>query len=207
MDTFLDFKFQKKRLLKNVSSLKKKEKDKIVETYRQAKRYHIKQKRDEGGPYILHCLRVASLLIEELDIKTGDVVYAAILHDSVEDTSLTFKDVKDGFGSRTYELVRNLTRKELSETELNKYQQKYKKFQEIMKKDFDTRAIKACDYLDNMMSWSYIPKGHPSRKKFPRWFREAQTMYIPLAESVDKGLVQKMGATLNKVEWTKCSQS
>ncbi|OGM11410.1 hypothetical protein A2Z22_00835 [Candidatus Woesebacteria bacterium RBG_16_34_12] len=202
MNTFLNLKFQESRFLKNIDQFKKMDKAKIIKAYKLAKKYHSGQKRDEGGPYLLHCLRVACLIIEELDIKDSSVICAAILHDSVEDTKLTLEEIKEKFGIKTSELVSNLTRNRSEETELNKYKHKYKKFKETMKKDWETRAIKACDYLDNMMSWSFIPEYHPSRNKFPRWFTEAETMYIPLAKSVDRELVIKMKKVLISIKGT-----
>lgn len=201
MDPFLDLKAQKKRLLGNIAFLPESDKKRIFKAYELAKKYHSGQLRDEGGLYVLHCLRVASHLIETLGIDDGDFICAAILHDAIEDTELKSPEIKRKFGRKTAQLVDKLTREKLpDETELNRYQRKYQRFLETMRKDSNTRAIKTCDYLDNVMSWVRIPKTHPSRKKFKRWFREAENMYIPLAQTVDRKLVDKMKRALAKVK-------
>lgn len=200
MDRFFDVKLQEKRLLNNVKRLSRSEREKVVGAYKLTKKYHFGQKRDEGGPYILHCLRVANCLIENAEIDNIDAICAALLHDAVEDTDLESSAIKKKFGKRTAQLVNNLTReKQPDEVELNKYQRKYQKFQEIRKKDLDTRAIKSCDWLDNINSWSKIPKNHPSYKKLTRWLKEAERMYLPLAKSVSPKLVEKMNRGLNEV--------
>lgn len=203
MNPFFDLKFQEKRLLDNINLLSKSDREKVVGAYNLAKKYHSGQKRDEGGPYILHCLRIASYLIEILSMDNVDVICAALLHDAVEDTELELSEVKRRFGKRVSQLVDNLTRKKLpDETELNRYQWKYRSFLETMKKDLNTRSIKACDWLDNITSWPKFPKNHPSCKKFPRWLKEMKTMYIPLAKSVDPKLVKKMNEALSEVKRT-----
>jgi GTP pyrophosphokinase len=193
MNNSLNLNFQEKRLLKNIVSFSEAGKKKIIKACQLAKKYHSGQKRDEGGPYILHPLRVASLLIEELNISDVNVICAALLHDAVEDSDLQLKEINEIFGNITSNLVKNLTRKKLpDEAESNKYQRKYQKFLETMKKDFNTRAIKTCDALDNMVSWPKIIEHHSAKKKMKRWLREAKTMYIPLAQSVEKKLADKM---------------
>jgi guanosine-3',5'-bis(diphosphate) 3'-pyrophosphohydrolase len=198
MDSSLfNLKFQKNRLLNDIGSLPKADKEKIVEACCLAQKYHSGQLRDEGGPYILHCLRVASYLIENLGVNNVGVICASLLHDAVEDTDLTLLEIRRKFGQRTAKLVGNLTRKKLpGETELNKYERKYQKFLETMQKDFYTRAIKASDWLDNMVSWPLLVTLRPVRKKFERWFREAEKMYMPLAQTVDLKLVEEMKKVL-----------
>jgi len=199
MNNFLNFKKQEKNFLDCISRLSQSDKRRILRAYEMAKDYHSNQKRDEGGPYVLHCLRVAICLIKDLGIKDCDVICAALLHDSVEDTDLKLSEIRKKFGRKVSKLVENLTKEELpEETESNKYERKYQRFSVLMKKDHHTRAIKACDWLDNMRSWSYIPKNHSARKKFPRWFKEARTMYIPLGQSVGTHLVDKMEEALER---------
>ena len=201
MNKFIDLAFQEKRFLKHLKNFSEKDRETIIQVYRLASKYHSDQERDEGGPYVIHGLRVAYLLIEELNMRDLNVICAAVLHDAVEDTELELKEIRNKFGKKTAQLVGNLTRKKLpDETELNKYERKYQSFLKTMKKNLNTRAIKACDWLDNMMSWAHIPKAHPARKKFKRWFREAEEMYIPLAQTVNQKLVEAMKEVLTKAK-------
>lgn len=193
MEEFVDFKFQKIRFLKLLGTMPKANQKVINQAFKLMTKAHLGQKRDEGGPYIIHCLRIASCLIEELGIKDHEIISATLLHDTVEDTNLKLQEIIEKLGVRVGEIVNKLTRKkEDREMKENKYERKYRKFLEIMKMDKEIRTIKACDWLDNMRSWPYIPKTHPARKKFKRWFYEVKTMYIPLAQTVDKRVVNKM---------------
>ena len=73
-----------------------------------AKKYHGDQKRKSGEPYYTHPLEVAYMVSEYL-LKT-DVIVAAILHDIVEDTEVTFGMILDNFSKRIMQLVDRLTR-------------------------------------------------------------------------------------------------
>lgn len=180
----------------NIKSFSERDKDEILKAYKLARVSHQKQKRDEGTPYIIHPLQMASNLIEELGVKDYEVICASLLHDVVEDTSLKLSEIKENFGPRVEKLIRNLTRDKKGETNNNKYDNKYKYFLKVMKMDKEAKQIKACDYLDNVRSWPFIPKNHPSTKKFERWFREAETMYLPLARSVNFDLTDKLNKAL-----------
>ena len=200
MNTFNDLSFQENKLLDNLKTFPEKDRKTIIKAYRFASKYHSGQKRDEGSPYVIHVLRVTCLLIEELNVRDSDIICAAILHDTIEDTTLGLRKIIDNFGDKVGEIVKNLTRGKRGETEKNKYQRKYQKFLKAMKMDKTTRTIKVCDWLDNMMSWPYIPKTHPSRRKLKRWLQEVETMYIPLALTIDKRLADKMEIARGKLK-------
>lgn len=200
MDFFSSLKFQEKRFFGHLKSFSEKDKSLILKAYRLAKKYHLGQQRDEGGPYILHCLRVASYLIEECNIRDPRAISAALLHDTLEETDLKRSTILKEFGPEVTKIVLVLTRDHRGDTEENKYQRKYHEFLEIMKMKENIRAIKACDYLDNMDSWPRILKNHPAQKKLKRWLKEAKTMYIPLAQIVSPKIVEKMKATLQRLD-------
>lgn len=201
MRRFNDIDHQYNKFLKNIDSLTQDSQQQIIEAYKFAKKYHGDQKRQGDIPYVIHPLRVANLLIERLNIREREVIISALLHDVVEDTSATFESIKDKFGTRSALLVNNLTRiKEADETLKNRYEKKLEYFKKLISKDYNTRAIKTCDILDNMMSWRYIPEDHPLRNKFDRWFKEAKTINIPLAKSVDPNLASSMETILSELK-------
>lgn len=153
-----------------------------------AKHAHEKQFRDEGAPYIIHPVRI-SLTLFELKKATAARVCAALLHDVVEDTGIPLEEIVRRFGKRVGVLVDNLTRlRPLHETEEQKKRSKIEKFTRYLSADYDTRLIKCGDILDNVRSWTYIPKEHPSRKKFSRWYSEVKQYSLPLAEKTDSTL-------------------
>lgn len=84
------------------------ERELIQRAYRVAEEAHREQKRHSGEPYINHCLAVASILA---DLRVpADVVAAGLLHDTVEDTTLTLNDIQRDFGNTVAVLVDGVTK-------------------------------------------------------------------------------------------------
>src|SRR5512142_2349250 len=80
----------------------------IQRAYRVAEEAHRDQKRHSGEPYINHCLAVASILA---DLRVpSEVVAAGLLHDTVEDTSITLNDIRRDFGQTIAVLVDGVTK-------------------------------------------------------------------------------------------------
>src|SRR5579862_3477012 len=70
-----------------------------------AEKAHAGQMRDEGTPYILHPLRVAIILSEEMKIYSPPMCCSALLHDVVEDTPITREQIAEWFGPEVAEVV------------------------------------------------------------------------------------------------------
>ena len=80
----------------------------IQRAYRVAEEAHREQKRHSGEPYINHCLAVASILA---DLRVPpEVVAAGLLHDTVEDTTVTLNDLRRDFGEGIAVLVDGVTK-------------------------------------------------------------------------------------------------
>jgi GTP diphosphokinase / guanosine-3',5'-bis(diphosphate) 3'-diphosphatase len=80
----------------------------IQRAYRVAEEAHREQKRHSGEPYINHCLAVASILA---DLRVPpEVVAAGLLHDTVEDTTVTLNDIRRDFGNSIAVLVDGVTK-------------------------------------------------------------------------------------------------
>jgi len=80
----------------------------IQRAYRVAEEAHREQKRQSGEPYITHCIAVASILA---DLRVPpEVVAAGLLHDTVEDTSVTLDDIRRDFGDTVANLVNGVTK-------------------------------------------------------------------------------------------------
>lgn len=80
----------------------------VQRAYRVAEQAHQGQTRASGEPYISHCLAVASILAE-LCVPPA-VISAGLLHDSVEDTDVTLKEIKRDFGDEIELLVDGVTK-------------------------------------------------------------------------------------------------
>jgi len=80
----------------------------VQRAYRAAEEAHREQKRHSGEPYINHCISVASILS---DLKVPpEVIAAGLLHDTVEDTTVTLGDIRRDFGDTVKILVDGVTK-------------------------------------------------------------------------------------------------
>ncbi len=138
-----------------------------------AKERHEKQLRKDGSPYIIHPLRIANMIGLEWGIRQAPLIAAALLHDVIEDTQTTIREVKDGFGDEIGKLVDGLTMWPGSETP-----EVYLK--RVSRGPRELRIIKCADVLDNLRSWHECGDGNADR--FTRWWRQAHDFALPMAE-------------------------
>src|SRR5204862_8113267 len=80
----------------------------IERAYHVAEEAHQHQKRQSGKPYITHCLEVAAILAEMR--APSEVVAAGLLHDTVEDTTITLQNLREDFGDTIANLVDGVTK-------------------------------------------------------------------------------------------------
>ncbi|MBQ3592809.1 MAG: bifunctional (p)ppGpp synthetase/guanosine-3',5'-bis(diphosphate) 3'-pyrophosphohydrolase [Clostridia bacterium] len=152
------------------------DKEKILAAFDLSYAAHEGQKRASGEDYIIHPIEVAKILV-----KTGldtDSVVAALLHDTIEDTTVSFDDLKKQFGLEVAEIVDGVTK--LSRTV---YTDKEKQQVENLRKMFlatakDVRVIiiKLADRLHNMRTNEYV---NPEKQR--RKAKETLEIYAPLA--------------------------
>ena len=138
-----------------------------------AQERHDSQKRDGGQPYVIHPVRIANILLYEWATENPDLLAAAMLHDVVEDTQTTITEIKDRFGNEIGKLVDGMTMWKGSET----YETYIKR---VSRGPEPLRVLKCADTLDNLRSW-YDAAG----MEFPRWWRQANDLVLPMARSVD----------------------
>ena len=101
-----------------------------------ASEHHSGQVDKAGHPYILHPLRVM------LQVKTVDERIVAVLHDTIEDTSLTLEDLQqEGFSAVVVEAIQCLTKKP---------HEPYEQFIDRIKDNALARRVKQADIRDNM---------------------------------------------------------
>jgi (p)ppGpp synthase/HD superfamily hydrolase len=142
-----------------------------------ATRKHEGQKRRyTGEPYVTHCIRVAEKLesLEGLFPVTDDMLKAALLHDTLEDTDMTFKELQSHFGNTVAEYVQCLS----LDPKAGNRRQRYAKYTRQLKNaPVEVQRIKACDIWDNLAD---IRQHDPDF--FPVYRREA----LKIAEAMDK---------------------
>ncbi len=129
----------------------------LKRAYQFSSEAHARQKRIEGTPYIGHPLSVASLLVDmKMDIAT---ISAALLHDTVEDTAATVKDIQETFGKEIAFLVESLTKLSRMEFQTKEEAQaeNFRKMLLAMSEDIRVILIKFADKLHNMRSLQHLP--------------------------------------------------
>ena len=98
-----------RNLLKSIKTpLDKPDRESIRAAFELAAEAHQKQRRKTGEPYILHPIEVARICVEEIGLGPTAVV-CALLHDVVEDTDVSLKDLHGRFGARVSLIVDGLT--------------------------------------------------------------------------------------------------
>lgn len=158
------------------SYLSKDQIDRIQKAIVFAEEAHKGQYRKSGKPYITHPLDVAIILAEiEQDYET---IIAGLLHDTVEDTPYTSKDILDRFGVQIQKMVDGVTK--LGSFTFSTYEEaqaeNYRKMLVAMAEDIRVIIIKLADRLHNMRTLKIFRED-----KQQRIAQETLDIYAPLA--------------------------
>jgi guanosine-3',5'-bis(diphosphate) 3'-pyrophosphohydrolase len=150
--------------------------DELTGAYELAAEQHSSQVRASGEPFINHPVGTASICAD-LRLDTATLV-AALLHDVVEDTSVSIEVVREQFGDEVALLVDGVTKlSQLSFTTAEEQQaENIRKMVIAMAKDIRVILIKLADRLHNMRTLSYLGKDKQIQKA-----KETLEIYAPLA--------------------------
>lgn len=148
----------------------------IEKAYNFSTKAHKGQERVSGDPYIVHPVEVGCLLAE-LEMDDNSII-AGILHDTIEDTALTYDRIKEEFSEEIAELVDGVTKlTKISYTTKQEIQaENFRKMFLAMAKDIRVIIIKLCDRLHNMRTLKFM-----AREKQLQKARETLDIYAPLA--------------------------
>lgn len=148
----------------------------IERAYQYAKTAHEGQKRISGEDYISHPVEVAYILTE-IEMDTASIC-AALLHDVLEDTFMTYEEVEKEFGEEIALLVDGVTK--LSRLEFKSKQdaqaENLRRMFIAMAKDIRVILIKLADRLHNMRTLNYQPE-----HKQKEIAEETMEIFAPLA--------------------------
>lgn len=150
--------------------------DLIKKAYLFAAKAHEGQKRRSGEPYLIHPLGVALILAElKMDLTT---LTAALLHDTVEDTSATLEEIEKRFGGEVRNLVDGVTKlgKIKFTTSEEAQAENFRKMIMAMAQDIRVILIKLADRVHNMRTLEVM-----SENKQMDIAQESLDIYAPIA--------------------------
>ncbi len=160
-----------KIILKNETQNQSVDVSEVKKAIYYAKKYHGKQMRKSGEPYYSHPLEVACKVADYL-FKTN-IIVICILHDTLEDTNLTFSMIVDIFSRDIAEQVNDLTRiksdRKISSAEMVETL--------WLEKKYDLLLIKLFDRLHNMQTIQAM-----SKEKAQKTIDETLKYFLVLSE-------------------------
>jgi len=157
----------------------------VRKAYEFSQKNHAGQSRASGEPYLVHPLSVAQVLAE---MKMDAVAIAAgLLHDSVEDTSVTIVDIRKEFGEQVAHIVEGVTKISQIDFATREEQQaeNLRKMMLAMVDDIRVVLIKLADRLHNMRTLEHLP---PERQQ--KIAKETLEIYGPIAHRLGMGKIR-----------------
>src|ERR1700720_2194982 len=157
----------------------------VKKAYDYSLKHHEGQSRASGEPYLVHPLEVA-LVLAEMKMDAVSVA-AGLLHDSVEDTSITIVDIRKEFGEQVAHIVEGVTKISAIDFATREEQQaeNLRKMMLAMVDDIRVVLIKLADRLHNMRTLEHLP---PDRQQ--KIARETLEIYAPIAHRLGMGKIR-----------------
>ena len=157
--------------------------DVVQKAFEFANEAHKNVRRRAGGPYIIHPIEVAKIVVSDIGLGYKSIC-AALLHDVVEDTDYTVDDIRNLFGDKIASLVDGLTKiknvldnEERSKTFSESLQaENFKRILLTLNDDVRVVLIKLADRLHNCRTIEFMPE-----YKRDKILSETMFIFIPLA--------------------------
>lgn len=164
-----------KEIFNLLKDLDEEGKDKINQALVFATRAHEGQTRFSGEPYINHPFEVAKILAE-MNVSV-DMIVAGLIHDTLEDTTVTEKDILDNFGANTLFLVEGVTKLgKIKYQGATRHTESLRKLFVAMAEDIRVIIIKLADRLHNVRTLEHV-----RTDKRQRIALETIEIYAPIA--------------------------
>ena len=129
----------------------------------------------DASPYINHCIATAEMVANVAGVRDRDILIAAVLHDTVEDTRTGFEELEESFGPKVRSLVREVT----DDKTLPKAKRKSLQVEHAPHLSAGAKLIKIADKISNILDMSDRPPAG--------WSLERRSEYLEWAESVVAG--------------------
>jgi GTP diphosphokinase / guanosine-3',5'-bis(diphosphate) 3'-diphosphatase len=156
--------------------------DLIRQAYVYSAMVHKEQLRQSGEPYLIHPLEVASILCEmKLDSKS---IVVGLLHDVVEDSTVSVAEIEKYFGKEIAHIVDGVTKISRAQFRSKEEQQaeNFRKMILAMVDDLRVILVKLADRLHNMRTLEYLPP-----EKRVSIAKETLEIYAPIAYRLGMG--------------------
>src|SRR5215468_2284478 len=157
----------------------------VKRAYDFSQKHHSGQTRASGQPYLVHPLEVANVLA---DMKMDSVsVAAGLLHDSVEDTSVTAVEIRQEFGEQVAHIVEGVTKISKIDFSTREAQQaeNLRKMMLAMVDDIRVVLIKLADRSHNMRTLEHLPM-----ERQHKIAEETLEIYAPIAHRLGMGKIR-----------------
>ena len=141
---------------------------------------HKDQYRKSGEPYIFHPISVAKIAAEKIGLDSIGIA-SALLHDVVEDSKYSIKDIESRFGETIAKIVSGLTKiSKLKKDKILSIQaENFRKMLLTLNDDVRVILIKIADRLHNMQTMNFMPS-----EKQTKISSETLYIYAPIAHRI-----------------------
>jgi GTP diphosphokinase / guanosine-3',5'-bis(diphosphate) 3'-diphosphatase len=166
-----------RQLLRHAKPFLKDNDSKLIrKAFNTALEAHSGTRRKSGEPYIFHPMAVAKICVDEIGLGTTSII-AALLHDVVEDTEWTIKDIERDFGKKIARIIDGLTKiSGVFEHGSSQQAENFRKMLLTLSEDVRVILVKLADRLHNMRTLDSMPVN-----KQYKIASETIFLYAPLA--------------------------
>ena len=176
-----------------------KEKKDIRKAFNLAVDAHKDMRRKSGEPYIYHPIAVAHIAAKEIGLGKISII-CALLHDVVEDTEYTLKDIENIFGKKVAKIIDGLTKiQDVFDKNVSLQAENFRKMLLTLSDDVRVILIKLADRLHNMRTLDSL-----SKQKQLKIASETLYLYAPLAHRLGlypiKSELEDLGLKFTKAE-------
>lgn len=181
MDSLIFIDTNPARIFALLPDLKEHDKQLIIKACKFSEKAHNGQLRKSGDPYYNHLFSTGiNLATLKMDAET---ISAGIMHDVLEDTSVTEEEMRKEFGDKIVSLVQGVTKLgKLRYSGTERHVESLRKFFIAMADDIRVVVIKLCDRLHNIQTLQYV-----SKEKQKRIALETLEIHARLADRLGMG--------------------
>jgi len=142
-----------------------------------ASKHRAQRRKDiEASPYINHPIALVDVLVNDGGVVNWDVLCAALLHDTIEDTETTAEELTNAFGARVASIVKEVT----DDKSLPKQERKLRQVAHASRSTHEAKLVKLADKICNLRDILSLP---PSG-----WDLQRKQEYFSWAEQVVSGM-------------------